>query len=113
MGALYLAFGIVCALIEARQSGQGQVVDSAMIDGASHLMTMMYGLHHAGKWTENRGDNLLDGGAHFYGAFECADGKWISIGAIEPQFYTLLLKTLGLEDVPEAYDQQSDPIGAS
>ena len=64
-GALYLAFGIVCALIEARQSGHGQVVDSAMIDGASHLMTMMYGLHHAGKWTENRGDNLLDGGAHF------------------------------------------------
>ena len=105
-GALYLAFGIVCALIEARQSGHGQVVDSAMIDGASHLMTMMYGLHHAGKWTENRGDNLLDGGAHFYSTFECADGKWISIGAIEPQFYALLLKTLGLENVPEAYDQQ-------
>ena len=107
-GALYLAFGVVCALLEARASGEGQVVDAAMVDGAAHLMTMMYGLAQQGKWTDKRQDNLLDGGAHFYGAFECADGKWIAIGSIEPQFYRLLLDTLGIDPDTEDVSQSKE-----
>ena len=107
-GALYLAFGVVCALLEARASGKGQVVDAAMVDGAAHLMTMMYGLAQQGKWTDKRQDNLLDGGAHFYGAFECADGKWIAIGSIEPQFYRLLLDTLGIDPETEDVSQSKE-----
>ena len=107
-GALYLAFGVVCALLEARASGKGQVVDAAMVDGAAHLMTMMYGLSQQGKWTDKRQDNLLDGGAHFYGAFECADGKWIAIGSIEPQFYRLLLDTLGIDPDAEGVSQSKE-----
>ena len=107
-GALYLAFGVVCALLEARASGEGQVVDAAMVDGAAHLMTMMYGLSQQGKWTDKRQDNLLDGGAHFYGAFECADGKWIAIGSIEPQFYRLLLDTLGIDPDAEGASQSKE-----
>ena len=107
-GALYLAFGVVCALLEARASGEGQVVDAAMVDGAAHLMTMMYGLSQQGKWTDKRQDNLLDGGAHFYGAFECADGKWIAIGSIEPQFYRLLLDTLGIDSDAEGVSQSKE-----
>ena len=107
-GALYLAFGVVCALLEARASGEGQVVDAAMVDGAAHLMTMMYGLSQQGKWTDKRQDNLLDGGAHFYGAFECADGKWIAIGSIEPQFYRLLLDTLGIDSESEGVSQSKE-----
>tara|TARA_Y200000002_G_scaffold106107_1_gene86605 strand:- start:2273 stop:3028 length:756 start_codon:yes stop_codon:yes gene_type:complete len=107
-GALYLAFGVVCALLEARGSGEGQVVDAAMVDGAAHLMTMMYGLTQQGKWTDKRQDNLLDGGAHFYGAFECADGKWIAIGSIEPQFYRLLLDTLGIDPDAEGVSQSKE-----
>ena len=107
-GALYLAFGVVCALLEARASGEGQVVDAAMVDGAAHLMTMMYGLAQQGKWTDKRQDNLLDGGAHFYGAFECSDGKWIAIGSIEPQFYRLLLDTLGIDSDAEGVSQSKE-----
>ena len=107
-GALYLAFGVVCALLEARASGEGQVVDAAMVDGAAHLMTMMYGLSQQGKWTDKRQDNLLDGGAHFYGAFECSDGKWIAIGSIEPQFYRLLLDTLGIDSDAEGVSQSKE-----
>ena len=107
-GALYLAFGVVCALLEARASGEGQVVDAAMVDGVAHLMTMMYGLSQQGKWTDKRQDNLLDGGAHFYGAFECADGKWIAIGSIEPQFYRLLLDTLGIDPDAEGVSQSKE-----
>ena len=107
-GALYLAFGVVCALLEARASGKGQVVDAAMVDGAAHLMTMMYGLAQQEKWTDKRQDNLLDGGAHFYGAFECADGKWIAIGSIEPQFYRLLLDTLGIDPDTEDVSQSKE-----
>ncbi len=106
-GAMYLAFGVICALFESRQSGQGQIVDAAMVDGAAHLMTMMYGLFHNGKWSQQRESNLLDGGAHFYGAYECADKKWIAIGAIEPPFYRLLLDALDLSDDPQA--QSQDP----
>lgn len=97
-GAMYLAFGVLCALLEARTSGQGQIVDAAMVDGAAHLMTLMYGLRHAGLWSDGRGTNLLDGGAPFYRTFRCADGEWVSVGSIEPQFYALLLRKSGCDD---------------
>ncbi|MDP3495367.1 MAG: CaiB/BaiF CoA-transferase family protein [Hyphomonadaceae bacterium] len=95
-GALYLAFGILAGVIEAKSSGKGQVIDCAMIDGAASLMTMFYGMKAAGMWNANRDDNLLDGGAHFYDTYECADGQWLAIGAIEPQFHAVLVKGLGL-----------------
>ena len=96
-GALYLAFGIVCAILEARTSGKGQVVDAAMIDGASSLMTMMYGMHAAGLWTDERGSNRLDSGTPWYDVYETSDGKWISVGCNEPQFYEALLDRLGAD----------------
>ncbi len=105
-GALYLAFGMVCALLEARSSGQGQVIDAAMTDGAAHLMTMIYGFKADGHWTNARESNFLDGGAPYYGTFECADGKWIGIGAIEPQFYALLREKIGADD--HAFDARED-----
>ena len=95
-GALYLAFGIVCALLEARGSGQGQVVDAAMSDGAISLMSVFYALRDTGFMSGGRGGNLLDGGAHFYNTYETADGKWVAVAAIEPQFYERLLKCTGL-----------------
>lgn len=98
-GGMLLGFGLVCALLEAKTSGKGQVVDAAMTDGAALLSTMMYGLHAQGMWSNQRGENLLDGGAHFYDTYTCADGKHIAIGAIEPQFYALLMKLLGITDV--------------
>ncbi len=107
-GAMMLAFGVVCAVLEARKSGQGQVVDAAMTDGAALLGAMMYGLRAHGGWSDQRGANLLDGGAHFYDTYACADGKFISIGAIEPQFYALLLKLTGIDD--PAFDAQMDPV---
>ena len=97
-GALYLAFGLLAGIIEAKASGKGQVVDCAMIDGAASLMTMFYGMKAAGMWNANRDDNLLDGGAHFYDTYECADGQYLAIGAIEPQFHALLVKGLGLPE---------------
>lgn len=106
-GALYLAFGLLAGLLEAKRSGKGQVVDAAMVDGAASLMTMFYGMRAAGLWTDTRHDNLLDGAAHFYDVYECADGKFISTGAIEPQFYAELLKGLGLKDadMPKRLDR--------
>ena len=97
-GALYLAFGMACALFEARGSGKGQVVDCAMTDGAASLMSMFYGFKAMGMWTDNKGENMLDGGAHFYDTYETSDGKWVSIGSIEPQFYALLLDKTGITD---------------
>ncbi len=97
-GSMLLAFGVLCALFEARQSGKGQVVDAAMTDGSALLSAMMYGFKAAGRWTNRRGENLLDGGAHFYDTYACADGKYISVGAIEPKFYALLLETCGVSD---------------
>ena len=97
-GGMLLAFGMICALYEARNSGQGQVVDAAMTDGSAALMTMIYGLKAAGLWTDKPGTNLLDTGAHFYDTYETADNKFIAIGAIEPQFYELLLKLGEIED---------------
>jgi alpha-methylacyl-CoA racemase len=98
-GGAMLAFGIVCAMLEARKSGQGQVVDAAMTEGAALLMSPIYGLHAEGSWSNERGRNLLDSGAHFYNTYQCADGKWIAIGSIEPQFYALLLEKAGLQDL--------------
>lgn len=95
-GALYLAFGLLAGIIEARSSGKGQVVDCAMIDGAASLMTMFYNMKAMGIWSAERDSNMLDGGAHFYDTYTCADGKWLAIGAIEPQFHAELVKGLGL-----------------
>ena len=97
-GAMMLAFGILCALHHARAGGAGQVVDAAMTDGAALLSSMMYGMHAAGAWSTRRGENMLDGGAHFYGVYACADGKHVSVGAIEPQFYAQLLDKAGITD---------------
>jgi len=101
-GGMFLAFGVVCGLLEARSSGKGQVVDAAMVDGASTLMAMFRGMTAMGLWREERGVNMLDGGAHFYGAYETSDGGYVSVGSIEPQFYAELLEKTGLagEDLP-------------
>jgi len=97
-GGMLLAFGMVCALFEAQKSGKGQVIDAAMIDGSAALMAMIYGLRASGLWADERGVNLLDGGAHFYDTYETADGKYISVGSLEPQFYELLLKHSQIDD---------------
>ncbi|MQP68332.1 CoA transferase [Niveispirillum sp. SYP-B3756] len=97
-GAMFLVTGILAALLHARATGQGQVVDAGMTDGASYLMSLFYGLHAGGKWQDKREANLLDGAAPFYGTFQCSDGKWVSIGSIEPQFYALLLEKTGAGD---------------
>jgi alpha-methylacyl-CoA racemase len=97
-GALYLVTGVLAALLEAGKSGKGQVVDAAMCDGAASLMSMFFDLAAAGRWTEARESNFLDGGAHFYGVYQCACGHSISIGSIEPQFYALLRQLAGLSD---------------
>jgi len=96
-GALYLPIGVLAALHEARSSGKGQVVDAAMVDGAALLMSMFWGMRHVGMWNETRGTNLLDTGAHFYEVYECADGKYVSLGSIEPQFYAELVKLAELD----------------
>ena len=101
-GGMFLAYGVVCALLEAQRSGQGQVVDTAMVDGAAVLMSMFWAFKSAGIFDENRrGTNLLDTGAHFYDVFECADGQYVSLGSIEPQFYAELLRLTGLTGDPE------------
>jgi len=97
-GGMLLAFGLVCGILESRGSGRGQVIDAAMTDGAALQMAMIYGLKAAGKWSNQRGSNLLDGGAHFYDTYECADGKYVAIGAMEPEFYALLLEKTGARD---------------
>jgi alpha-methylacyl-CoA racemase len=97
-GALYLAFGVVCAMLEAQRSGKGQVVDAAMTDGAASLMTMFYAMTASGIWKDERSANMLDGGAHFYDTYETRDGKFVSIGSIEPQFYKELMEKTGITD---------------
>ena len=96
-GGLFLAFGIACALVEAKTSGQGQVIDAAMVDGAAVLSTFLYGLRHLGVWQDEPGTNMLDTGAHFYDVYETSDAKFVSIGSIEPQFYAELLRLTGLD----------------
>jgi len=105
-GGMLLAFGVVCALFEARRSGQGQVVDAAMVDGAALLMAMIYSLKGNSLWDDRRGYNLIDGAAPFYGTYQCACGNWIALGAIEPQFYTAFRETCGLADA--CFDQTMD-----
>ena len=107
-GGMFLAFGVVCALLEAQKSGKGQVIDAAMVDGVAVLMSMFWAFSQAGHFNENKpGTNLLDTGAHFYDVYQCADGKYVSIGSIEPQFYALLLEKTGLTNDP-AFAKQMD-----
>lgn len=108
-GGMLLAFGMLCGLIEAMKSGQGQVVDAAMVDGTTLLFSTIFGLHSGGYWRGERGTNVLDTGAHFYNTYETSDGKYVSIGSIEPQFYSLLLEKLGLDGrhLPRQMDIES------
>jgi alpha-methylacyl-CoA racemase len=110
-GGLMLAYGIVCALVERASSGKGQVVDAAMVDGAAALMAIFHGALQSGWWKEERGTNLLDTGAHFYEVYETKDGKYISVGAIEPQFYAELLEKIGLagEELPRQMNRSQWP----
>ena len=109
-GGMYLAYGVVCALLEAQRSQLGQVVDAAMVDGAASLMSMFWGFKAMGIFDEdNRGTNMLDTGAHFYDVYTCSDGKFISIGSIEPQFYAELLRLTGLADDPDFAKQHNKP----
>jgi len=107
-GGMLLAYGVVCGLLEKFKSGKGQVVDAAMVDGASALMGMIYAMKSMGVWQTERGTNMLDTGAHFYDVYETKDQKYVSIGSIEPQFYALLLKALGLEgeELPRQMDRE-------
>jgi len=110
-GALYLAFGLMAALYERQRSGRGQVVDAAMVDGAASLMSIFYGLKSAGQWAGGRGENLLDGGAPFYDTYETADGRHVSIAALEPKFFAELARRLGLDErfVKRQYDRRLWP----
>ena len=105
-GAMYLLAGVLAALVERGTSGQGQVIDAAMTDGTASLLSPFYGMMAMGMWTKERMDNRLDGGAHYYGSYACAGGKFISIGSIEPQFYALLLELCEIDD-PE-FAKQND-----
>jgi alpha-methylacyl-CoA racemase len=106
-GGMLLAYGVVCALLEAQRSGSGQVVDAAMVDGSAILMSMFWGFKNIGLHDENaRGANMLDTGAHFYDVYKCSDDKYISIGSIEPQFYAQLLQLTGVADDAEFANQQ-------
>ncbi len=118
-GGMMLAFGLVCALLEARGSGQGQVVDASMVEGSAALMAMFYGLKGQGLFSDERGTHMLDSGAHFYDTYETADGRWISVGSIEPPFYQLLCQKAGLpaDDFaeqmnPDQWPEQKNKLAA-
>jgi alpha-methylacyl-CoA racemase len=110
-GALYLAFGLTCGLLEAQRSGKGQVVDAAMVDGAASLMTMFYALHAAGSFTAARGENALDSGAFFYDVYECADGKYVSVVPIEEKFLEEFLRRMEIDpaEMPPKMDRRRWP----
>ena len=111
-GGLTLAYGVVCALLEARSSGRGQVIDAAMTDGVASLASVFYSMQASGMHTTEMGANLFDGGAPFYAVYECADGGYLSVAPIEPHFYALLLDLIGLGaagDLPEQYDRDRWP----
>jgi len=110
-GGMFMAYGVVCALLELGRSGQGQVVDAAMVDGAAVLTTFIHSLRAIGIWTDERGTNLLDTGAHFYDVYETADHRYVSVGSIEPQFYAELLRLSGLEgeELPGQMDRSQWP----
>lgn len=105
-GGMLLAYGLVCGMLEAQKSGKGQVVDAAMVDGTAALMAMFFSFAASGSFSDQRGTNLLDGGAHFYDTYECADGRYICIGSIEPQFYALLMEKA---ELPEEFKDQMNP----
>ena len=106
-GALYLALGLLAGILEARSSGRGQVVDAAIVDGAASLASTFFGMHAAGIWRNERGTNFTDSGSHFYDVYECADGKWLSVSAIEAKFYAELLRLLEID--PASLGEQMDP----
>jgi alpha-methylacyl-CoA racemase len=106
-GALYLIVGVLAALLEARHSGRGQVVDAAIVDGTASLLTFIHAAMARGEWRDERGGNVLDGGAPFYATYRCADGEYVAVGALEPQFHERLLERLGLP--PEAFVDRLDP----
>ena len=106
-GSLYLALGLLAGIIEARSSGQGQVVDAAVVDGATSLATTFFGMHAAGMLNPQRGSNMTDSGSHFYDVYECADGQWLAIGPIEGKFYAQLLQLLEID--PSQLGAQLDP----
>jgi alpha-methylacyl-CoA racemase len=110
-GSMFLLLGILSALWERQTSGKGQVVDAAMVDGSSVLAQMMWGMRDMGVWTDERGTNMLDGGAPYYDTYECADGRYVSVGAIESQFYAAMLDGLGLDpaDLPGQNDRSRWP----
>lgn len=111
-GGMLLAYGVVCGLLEAARSGEGQVVDAAMVDGSALLMTMFHGMAAGGAWSPERGTNLLDTGAPFYDVYETADGRYVSVGSLEPQFYAELLRLSGLDaeqDLPSQHDRSQWP----
>ncbi|MFQ5503195.1 MAG: CaiB/BaiF CoA transferase family protein [Planctomycetota bacterium] len=110
-GGMFLAFGVLAALLERTRSGRGQVVDAAMVDGSAVLMTLMHSFRNAGRWSDERGTNINDTGAPFYETYECADGEYVAIGSLEPAFYAELLEKLGLkrEDLPRRSDRSQWP----
>jgi alpha-methylacyl-CoA racemase len=108
-GSMLLVQGVLAALVERGTSGQGQVVDAAIVDGTSTLMQFVWALQGIGLWQDRRGANLLDGGAPFYDTYRCSDGGWMAVGSLEPQFYALLLEGLGLADAD--LPPQMDPSG--
>lgn len=101
---MMLAFGIACGILKAQKSRRGQVIETSMLEGTALMINLFFGFKAEEKWTDERGNNLLDGGTHFYRCYETADGKWVAIGSIEPQFYELLLKHAEISD-PEFLDQ--------
>ncbi|MFF0588526.1 CaiB/BaiF CoA transferase family protein [Streptomyces sp. NPDC003781] len=106
-GSLYLVVGILAALHHARESGTGQVVDAAIVDGTAHLSAMIHGMLSAGGWQDRRGANLLDGGCPFYGTYETADGRYMAVGALEPQFYAEFMRLLGIPEPAAAREDMS------
>ena len=108
-GSTYLVIGILAALLESRISGQGQVVDAAIVDGTAHLNAMAAGMLAGGVLKEERATNLLDGGMPFYDLYETSDGRHMSVGPLEPQFYDVFVQLLGLEDAPDRYDPEQSP----
>ena len=110
-GGMFLAFGVVCALLEAQKSGKGQVVDAAMVDGSAYLMALMYGLYSQGTWVDERGVNILDTGTPWYDVYQTRDGKWLAVGAIEQRFYEEFVTRLGLDlaELPKRSDRNGFP----
>jgi alpha-methylacyl-CoA racemase len=106
-GGMLLAVGVLAALLEAKGSGKGQVVDAAMVDGAALLMAPIYAMKARGRWGSERGANYLDGAAVFYDTYECADGRWLAVGPIEPQFWAEMLRLLDLD--PACFETRMDP----